>query len=142
MLREFSYGYISLGWNCSLMLVRGALKKEIFDLLMSFPTELEGLYIHILERLERGKIRDIKDGIKMFQFVLFACRPLAVPELHHALAIPDDPDAEFDPSDESFEELIVSGIERRIIHCGGNILEIKNSQGIFVLRRILDILLT
>jgi hypothetical protein len=44
----------------------GSSKKEIFDLLMSFPTELKGLYIHILERLERGKIRDIKDGIKMF----------------------------------------------------------------------------
>jgi len=111
----------------------GSSKKEIFDLLMSLPTELEGLYIHILERLERGKNRDIKDGMRMFQFVLFACCPLAVPELHHALAIPDGPDAEFDPSDESFEELIVSGIERRIMHCGGNILEIKNSQGIFVL---------
>ncbi|KAF8242574.1 hypothetical protein K440DRAFT_565065, partial [Wilcoxina mikolae CBS 423.85] len=107
----------------------GCSKKEIFDVLMSLPTELEDLYDRILERLAQGKDRDIRDGIQMFQFVLFTYRPLAVPELHHALAILNCPNDEYIASEELFEGAIISGMEKRIMHCGGNILEIKNSQG-------------
>jgi len=86
----------------------------------------------------------------MFRFVLFACRPLTVDELLHALGIPHDPDTEFTPSDEYFQQRIpvqraitpsshaaeglcgIDAIERRIIHCGGNFLEIKRHHGTVV----------
>jgi len=108
----------------------GCSNKEIFELLISLPTKLEDLYEQILEKLEQGNERDIRDGVRMFQFVVFACRPLTIPELHHALAILTYPDDEFIPSDELLEEATINGIEKRIMHCGGSILEIKNSQGI------------
>lgn len=131
-----------IGQELLIYAATGCSKKEILDLLISLPTELEDLYERILERLKQGKARDIRDGERMFQLVLFAYRPLTVPELRHALAIPGDLDTEFNPSDESFEEAIISGIEKRIMHCGGNILEIKNSEGIFVPLKSSKFLLT
>lgn len=57
----------------------------------------------MLRRLGRADI-DLRDGNKMFRFVLFTRRPLAVDELLHALAISDDPDPEFALSDDEFEK--------------------------------------
>jgi hypothetical protein len=110
---------------------RGVTKREIFDFLKSLPTELEEFYKRILNELENRNTRDIKDGRKMFQFVLFTYRPLRLEELHQALAIPDDLQAEFSPSDESFDEELILGIKKRIIHCGGNFLEVKDVFGNF-----------
>ena len=74
----------------------------------------------------------IRDGARMFQLALFAHRPLTLAEFQHALAIEDDPNAEFVPSDyESFEYKLIEGIDKRIIQCGGNFLEIKNFDGTF-----------
>ncbi|KAF8535735.1 hypothetical protein BDD12DRAFT_326423 [Trichophaea hybrida] len=104
----------------------GVNTNQIFDFLKSLPTELEEFYERILNELEKRNTRDIKDGQKMFQLVLFAYRPLRLEEFHQALAIADDLQAEFSPSDESFEkELILGIINKRIIHCGGNFLEVK-----------------
>jgi hypothetical protein len=69
------------------------------------------------------------DGLRMLQFVFFAYRPLRVEELRQALAIPDSLDAVFLCSDESFEGDLIIGIDKRIISCAGNFLEVKGVRG-------------
>jgi len=107
----------------------GCTKSEIFNFLRSLPRELKGLYEHIIGGLELADERDVTLGTRMFRFILFACRPLTVLELQHALAIPDDPDTEFIPSVESFEDNQIFGMEKRITRCGGNLIEIKGRGG-------------
>ncbi|KAF3065389.1 Ankyrin repeat domain-containing protein 50 [Trichoderma lentiforme] len=100
----------------------GRCEKDVFDFLMSLPTELENFYKRMLDKMGRNKT-DIRDGIRMFQLVLFACRPLTTDELLHALGIPGELDAEFTIPHNSFRSNIPS--KRRITHCGGNFLEIR-----------------
>ena len=104
----------------------GYAEEDIFEFLKSLPTELEDFYMRMFEKM-KGKELNLRDGLKMFRFVLFARRPLLVDELLHTLGIQDNPDTEFTLSDDSFQRRIPS--ERRIIHCGGNFLEIKSSYG-------------
>lgn len=99
-------------------------EKDIFEFLKSLPTELEELYQSMLSKMGRNRA-DIRDGIRMFQLVLFARRPLSAKELLHALAIPGERGAEFTISNDSFRNSIPP--ERRITHCGGNFLEIRQS---------------
>ncbi|KAF8535046.1 hypothetical protein BDD12DRAFT_660917, partial [Trichophaea hybrida] len=100
--------------------------QDIYVFLRSLPKELDDFYKRMLRELEdNDEQRDIKDGVRMFQLVLFAYRPLRVPEIQHALAIPDDINTKYSPSDESFEATLISDIVKRIIHCGGNFLDIK-----------------
>jgi hypothetical protein len=115
----------------------GCTKNEIFEFLESLPTELEGFYERILKQLEGGKTKDIKVGQRMLQFVQFAFRPLRLEELRQALAIRDSLDAVFCCSDKQFEEDLIHGIERRIISCAGNFLEIKGVHGSHFSRSIL-----
>ena len=103
----------------------GYTKNQIFSFLKSLPTELEGIYERILMRLERGKELNIEVGQKMLQFVLFAYRPLGLDELRQALAIRGNSGSEFLCSDDSFESDLTYGIEKRVISCTGNFLEIK-----------------
>jgi hypothetical protein len=110
---------------------RGCSQQQIFDFLRSLPTELETFYEQILNELEKGNESDIEYGIRMFRFVLFACRPLRLAELHQALTIPDDFDAEFALPDGSFNTKVIYRIDSRIVHCGGNLLEIKGLSGTF-----------
>ena len=125
---------------------QGSTEEDIFEFLRSLPTELEEFYKRILEKLGK-KESDLRDGIKMFRFILFARRPLTVAELRHTLGIQDNPETEFTLSDEDFQRRIpaqpvivpssytVEGRRRidpmgqRIIHCGGNFLEIKQNHG-------------
>ena len=100
----------------------GYTKNQIFDFLKSLPTELEGMYTHMLRRLERGTRRNVGIGQVILQLVLFTYRPLGLEELRHALAIRD---LAFPCSDESFTGELVHGIEKCIISCAGNFLEIK-----------------
>ncbi|KAF2175452.1 hypothetical protein K469DRAFT_765097 [Zopfia rhizophila CBS 207.26] len=104
----------------------GYSEEEIFEFLKRLPTELEDLYRHMFEKMGRKK-SDLRDGIKMLQFVLFGRRPLIVDELLHTLAIPDNPNTKYTPFDDSFQKLIP--FEQRIISCGGNFLEIKTYLG-------------
>jgi hypothetical protein len=101
----------------------GCPNDEILYCLKQLPTELEDFYQFMFDRLERGKVRDIQDGIRLFRFVLLACRPLTVAELRHALAILDD----WNTSYEEFQNHIIRALARRIEHCGGNFLEIKGT---------------
>jgi len=71
--------------------------------------------------LENGPLRDIRDGIRLFEFVLFALRPLTVEELRDALAVPDDHNSSY----ENFQQNKIGEIDRRIKHCGGDFLEIR-----------------
>jgi ankyrin repeat domain-containing protein 50 len=125
--------WVVLVWKELLPFAEGGYrKKEIFEQLKKLPTELEDFYGHTLKKMEQGSLRDIRDGTRMFQLALFARRPLTVAEFQHALAIEDDPNAEFVPSDyESFEDELIEGIDKRIIQCGGNFLEIKGFDGTF-----------
>jgi hypothetical protein len=116
----------------------GCTKNQIFDFLKSLPTELEGLYKRILLQLERGGAQDVEIGQIMLQFVLFAFRPLRLEELRQALAIRESIDTAFSYSDESFEGELIHGIEKRIISCAGNLLEIKGSRGTFFPERIFE----
>lgn len=104
----------------------GCSEENIFEFLKSLPTELEDFYMRMFKKMNQRK-RDIQDGVKMFYFILFGKRPLAVSELLHALGIPDNPHAEFEPLDNSFRRRIPH--DQRIIHCGGNFLEIQSYHG-------------
>ena len=95
-------------------------EKELLECLKSLPTELEAFYRLMFNRLENGKSRDVRDGQRLFRFVLLALRPLTTTELRHALAVQEDPDPEDD-----FEKNLTSDIASRIVHCGANFLEIK-----------------
>jgi len=108
---------------------RGCTTNQIFNFLRSLPTELDAFYGDILRELEEREELGFKDGLRMFRFVLFTYRPLRLAELNHALAIPDDPDATFLTSDESFEGDLIHGIDKRVVYCGGNLLEIKGLDG-------------
>lgn len=101
-------------------------EKDIFDFLKSLPTELEEFYQRMLNKMGRNKA-DVRDGKRMFQFVLFARRPLAANELLHALAIPDERNAQLPVRTDSFRKNIPP--ERRITHCSGNFLEIRRGLG-------------
>jgi hypothetical protein len=108
---------------------RGYTKNQIFRFLESLPTELEGFYERMILQLEEGEAQDITVGQRMLQFALFAYRPLRPEELRQALAIPDNLEAVFSLSDDSFEGDLIGGIGKRIISCAGNFLEIKGDRG-------------
>ncbi|KAF8538511.1 hypothetical protein BDD12DRAFT_741116, partial [Trichophaea hybrida] len=106
----------------------GYRKQDISAFLRSLPTELDEFYKRMLHELENNhNQRDVSDGVRMFQLVLFAYRPLRIAEIQQALAVLDDVDAEYSPSDESFEDELIDDIAKRIIHCGGNFLDIRGN---------------
>jgi hypothetical protein len=105
---------------------QGCAVEDFFEFLKSLPTELEEFYQCMLGKLGTNSAA-LRNGVKMFRFVLFAYRPLAASELLHALGIPDNPDIKFLASDESFQKSIPR--ERCITHYGGNFLEIKQHHG-------------
>ncbi|KAF5252683.1 hypothetical protein FANTH_2310 [Fusarium anthophilum] len=102
---------------------QGCAEEDIFEFLKSLPTELDELYQRMLDKMTVRTEKENRDGVKMFRFVFFAGRPLSVCELLHALGIPENPETEFFASEELFQRRIPQ--ERRIVHCGGNFLEIK-----------------
>ncbi|KAF5661331.1 kinesin [Fusarium denticulatum] len=111
---------------------QGCAEEDIFEFLKSLPTELDELYQRMLDKMTARTEKENRDGVKMFRFVLFAGRPLSVCELLHALGIPENPETEFFASEELFQRRIPQ--ERRIVHCGGNFLEIKQHNGTSVSR--------
>ncbi|KAF8542448.1 hypothetical protein BDD12DRAFT_728756, partial [Trichophaea hybrida] len=101
---------------------------QLMEHLERLPTKLAEFYKLMFNRLkEEGSDLDIEDGMILFQFVLCAVRPLTVAELHHVLAIPRHPDPHFKPSYTLFKNKLVDDIETRIMHCGGNFLEITGT---------------
>ena len=99
----------------------GCRGSEILELLKGLPQELEKFYQRMFSKLEKGPLRDIEDGVRLFEFVFFAVRPLTIEELRDALAVPDDHISCY----ENFQRNKISAIGRRIEHCGGGFLEIK-----------------
>jgi hypothetical protein len=110
---------------------RDETEDKLFEFLTELPTELDGFYIRILGKL-RGRKRDprlLENAKTMFQFALFARRPLTVDELRHALGIKANSDAEFMVSDEHFRSQLINEIEQHVIDCGGNLFEIRPYHG-------------
>jgi hypothetical protein len=119
---------------------QGLTPNDILDILKSLPNELAAFYNLMLTRLEKSETHHINNGLKMFRLVLFAFRPLRLAEFHHALAIADDFDAEFSPSDESFEDELSLDIKKHIIHFGGGFLEVQGGSGAFLPCNVLLVL--
>lgn len=107
----------------------GYSEEELFRLLKQLPTELEDLYKLMLEKMEHNNA-SLLYGAKMFQFILFARRPLTVDEVLHALGILNtaDSDSKFIPSDALFEKHIPAS-DRIILSGGGNFLELREHNG-------------
>jgi len=101
-------------------------ERDVFEFLKSLPTELEEFYKRMLGKIGQKRL-DLRDGLKMFQFVLFACRPLTVGELLHTIPDLDIPLIKPAVLDRYFGNNVPP--ERFIIHCGGNFLEIKGHHG-------------
>jgi len=64
-------------------------------------------------------------GEQISKLVLFARRPLKVLELQHALAIQDLPETLTPSMEEPFNDSLIMNMERRIIHCGRNLMEMR-----------------
>ncbi|KAF8537847.1 hypothetical protein BDD12DRAFT_652627, partial [Trichophaea hybrida] len=98
----------------------GRPEAEILQCLKALPRDLKDMYTAMFHRLEIGQHQVIQDRIKIFRFVFCALRPLTVLELRDALATPDD----YNPSYQHTQQDI-RAVKRRIEHCGGSFLEIK-----------------
>ncbi|KAF3077394.1 hypothetical protein CFAM422_000021 [Trichoderma lentiforme] len=114
----------------------GLSPQAILALLKQLPTELKDVYERMLDKM-KGNNSCLSYGLKMFQFVLSAKRPLAVDELLHCLGTLDDPESNgmFDLSDEALQKRLPSS-ERIILSFGGNFLEIKLDNEIRVVQVI------
>ncbi|CAI7645715.1 unnamed protein product [Penicillium pancosmium] len=102
----------------------GYAARDIFVFLKELPKELEALYVMMLQRIKRDR-SNLRDGLKIFHFALFAARPLKENEFLHALGIPIEPNIEFDTSEISFQDCLPTNLTRRLIACAGNFLEIR-----------------
>jgi ankyrin repeat protein len=102
----------------------GYAARDIFVFLKELPKELEAFYAMMLQKIKRDK-SNIRDGLKIFHFALFAARPLKGFELLHALGIPAEPNIDFDTSERSFQDCLPTDLTRRLINCTGNFLEIQ-----------------
>jgi hypothetical protein len=105
----------------------GYSEEDIFELLKQLPVELDEFYRHMFHAIVKKKRADVAAGVKLFQFVLFAKRPLTLDEFLHALSIGQNSGTHITLSDNSFQKHVPS--ERRIIVCGGNFVEVKRRQG-------------
>jgi len=92
----------------------------------SEASRLSWNYKRIFQHLVLGTEGNITVGIKMFQWILHSRRGLTITELQHAFAIPDDPNVEFIPTITSFESRQIWDMQKRVIHCGRNFLEIRD----------------
>jgi energy-coupling factor transporter ATP-binding protein EcfA2 len=99
---------------------------DIFKFLLTLPRELEEMYELMFEIMPKED-GVIQDSVKIFQLVLFARRLLTGREIVHALRIPDDPAADFTPSDTFIQDEIPE--ERYIMVCGGNFLAHSRQNG-------------
>ncbi|KAE8150884.1 hypothetical protein BDV25DRAFT_104502 [Aspergillus avenaceus] len=104
----------------------GYAARDIFIFLKELPKELEDLYARMLQRIRRDR-SNIRDGLKIFHFVLFAARPLKENELLHALGIPTDWNTGFKLSERAFQDCLPTDLVRRLINCAGNFMEIRAS---------------
>jgi hypothetical protein len=105
--------------------IKGSPEMDILGFLKSLPRELGGYYKYSLERLAQSDEDDIRDGVRIFQFCIFSHRPIQLGELAHALAILRDPP----PEPSSLESATPTSIERRLNHCVGSFVELRNKHG-------------
>lgn len=109
----------------------GCCPDEILDLLKGLPSELEGMYGLIVQQLKDHEPRDIRTSIELFRLVIFARRPFTIGELRDALAmsVPSNPEVDFSPDERFLECHRIINIDKRIVYCGGNFVDIKKVHG-------------
>jgi hypothetical protein len=107
-------------------IANGSSLELIREFIKDLPPGLESYYEHMLRRLGGCFVADVEHGIRILQFCLFSSRPLQLCELNHALAMPAKL-LEHPPQLESWKDWISSDIRKRVTHCGGNFVEIKNT---------------
>ena len=104
----------------------GFSESEIFDYLKKLPKELSELYLSMFQKMCLKK-SDLRDGLKIFRFLLFGRRLVTAQEAQQVLAISDTSGLVDSMPDLSFRSRIPP--ERRITVCGNNFLELKTQNG-------------
>jgi hypothetical protein len=75
--------------------------------LVNLPKEVNDIYDKTMERIEQQNEEDRDLAIQILSWIIFACRPLRVTELQHALAIVQEM-TQLDPDSMIDEELLTS----------------------------------
>jgi hypothetical protein len=118
LVKEVLSGYAETGFS----------SDEIFSALETLPKQPEEFYMRILKQLDAGETRDIKVGIRLFQFVRFAACSPPVAEVAHAVAMPESQEVRYIASVEALERALVREVDKRIA-LRRQSLEIKRSEG-------------
>ncbi|PTB63414.1 hypothetical protein BBK36DRAFT_1181894, partial [Trichoderma citrinoviride] len=113
-----------VGYELEASLEDGESEDAIFQRLKKLPTELDDLYQLMFERLDNKP--HTADSITMFQSVFWAAKQVTADELLQVVAISNIANME-SLTDEALEMRIP--LRARITHCGGNFLELKESNG-------------
>lgn len=72
-------------------------RKAIRDTLKHLPKSLDDTYAEVINRIKAQQQEDRELAEKVLSWVCFACRPLTVVELQHAVAVEEgDTDLELD----------------------------------------------
>jgi len=122
----------------------GCSGEDILQALEKLPSDLEKIYQRILDKICGGTPqgrdeRDIRHSKTIFSYTLFAMRPLTINELSHVLAVYDYYRQET-PTGSNFKHCIISisGMERRVVHCGQNLIGIGGSNRFYQLNDLSD----
>ncbi|KAI9774452.1 MAG: hypothetical protein M1839_001735 [Geoglossum umbratile] len=101
--------------------------ENVIELLEKLPPDLDGIYKRSLDNLKNQKHPPefFNNAIRIFQFTLYAGRPLTASELQHALAITANPNTSFTLSDEHLQRQLTGGIKEYIADCGRNLVEVR-----------------
>ncbi|KAF8242129.1 hypothetical protein K440DRAFT_674379 [Wilcoxina mikolae CBS 423.85] len=107
---------------------KGAAPDKVLNFLKSLPSELESYYEYMLKRLDGDEYDedDTRDGTRIFQFCLFSHRAVQLHELRDALGIPGELQ-ELPPDLSSWKYKRPSDVKKRLLHCAGNFVEIRNT---------------
>ncbi|KAF8542081.1 hypothetical protein BDD12DRAFT_803176 [Trichophaea hybrida] len=104
----------------------GSTQSRLLGFLKSLPEKLESYYVYMLYGLNGNDEDDTRDDTRILQFCLFSHRGIQFGELDYALAIPGE--IKDPPPDPFFWEAErPTGVRKRLTHCAGSFVEIKNS---------------
>lgn len=119
LIRKDLVRYVNQGRNVN----------QLMAFLKGLPKELESYYVCMLEELhEQNSNEDdsnITDGRRILQFCLFSHRAVELVELDYALGIPGL-SFDLEPDGTSWETERPTDIRKRVTHCTGNFVEIRN----------------
>lgn len=105
---------------------RGSARDTVLNFLKELPKGLESYYEYMFQKLNSDDGDDTRDGTRIFQFCLFSPRAVQLLELGHALAIPAELQ-DLLPDASSWEDKRPIDVRNRLLHCTGNLVEIRNT---------------